>query len=274
MIKLRYYLLLLSLVLVAGACQSGGADDEQAEKLPNYDSLRSALLDSSRIKDSLSGMDTDGEQKSLVKRERRPKNGQFLSNGSDFIGDSDRVAHKVVKSQNLELSENGEGDISSEKAQIIKPQVENDKMDTLSRSDLLLQKGLTLERLREMGFLYVKLNTENLKSVHDMFDSGYMDTLAYEKTKLSIEKNLRIIRLLNQLSTEKGLQDKKFAVIYLNQFVGIVREGLITSQEVLQYLQRIYDTKKVSQQKYIVSANNLRVNVNLMWTIIRELDFK
>lgn len=270
MIKLKEYLLLLLVIFVASACNVGGSD-EQADKLrmPSYDSLRVGLRDSSKVKDSIEDKVSNKNkiQESLNSKSQGLGRHKSSSDSNKSIGKLEentmhslgKIESSVSKKPKLLVSSNSSPNRS--------------KDSFVDKTELLKKKGLTLEKLREMGFLYVKLNTENLKSVHDMYDSGYMDTLAYEKTKLSIEKNLRIIRLLNKLSLEKGLQDEKFSLIYLDQFVGIVREGLITSQEVLQYLQRIYDTHKVSQHKYIVSAKNLRVNVDLMWAIIREVDF-
>lgn len=281
MIKIKYLLFLLVL-LGASACSSDKfEEDEKVGQLPNYDSLRVALLDSSVLRNNNDNSDTDNTF----------KHNKISEGKNNLVKDS--VLHKknISKSKieekeefykNLKVEEKSVNIQEKEKEVILSDNAldnsfttnKKNQKESEDRIDQILHKGLTLDKLREMGFLYVKLNSENLKSVRDMYDSGYVDTLSYEKIKLSIEKNLRIIRLLNQLSWEHGLQDEKFIVIYLDQFIGIVREGLITSQEVLEYLQRVYDTNKVSQHKYIVSANNLRVNVDLMWRIIREIDFK
>lgn len=281
MIKIKYLLFLLVL-LGASACSSDKfEEDEKVGQLPNYDSLRVALLDSSVFRNNNDNSDTDNTF----------KHNKISEGKNNLVKDS--VLHKknISKSKieekeefykNLKVAEKSVNIQEKEKEVILSDNAldnsfttnKKNQKESEDRIDQILHKGLTLDKLREMGFLYVKLNSENLKSVRDMYDSGYVDTLSYEKIKLSIEKNLRIIRLLNQLSWEHGLQDEKFIVIYLDQFIGIVREGLITSQEVLEYLQRVYDTNKVSQHKYIVSANNLRVNVDLMWRIIREIDFK
>lgn len=281
MIKIKYLLFLLVL-LGASACSSDKfEEDEKVGQLPNYDSLRVALLDSSVLRNNNDNSDTDNTF----------KHNKISEGKNNLVKDS--VLHKknISKSKieekeefykNLKVAEKSVNIQEKEKEVILSDNAldnsfttnKKNQKESEDRIDQILHKGLTLDKLREMGFLYVKLNSENLKSVRDMYDSGYVDTLSYEKIKLSIEKNLRIIRLLNQLSWEHGLQDEKFIVIYLDQFIGIVREGLITSQEVLEYLQRVYDTNKVSQHKYIVSANNLRVNVDLMWRIIREIDFK
>lgn len=281
MIKIKYLLFLLVL-LGASACSSDKfEEDEKVGQLPNYDSLRVALLDSSVFRNNNDNSDTDNTF----------KHNKISEGKNNLVKDS--VLHKknISKSKieekeefykNLKVAEKSVNIQEKEKEVILSDNAldnsfttnKKNQKESEDRIDQILHKGLTLDKLREMGFLYVKLNSENLKSVRDMYDSGYVDTLSYEKIKLSIEKNLRIIRLLNQLSWEHGLQDEKFIVIYLDQFIEIVREGLITSQEVLEYLQRVYDTNKVSQHKYIVSANNLRVNVDLMWRIIREIDFK
>lgn len=284
MIKIKYLLFLLVL-LGASACSSDKSEeDEQVGQLPNYDSLRVALLDSSVLRNNNNNNDNSDSDNTL-------KHNKISERKNNLVKDS--VLHKknISKSKieekeefykNLKVVEKSVNIQEKEKEVVLSDNALDNSFTTnkkkqkepKDRIDQILHKGLTLDKLREMGFLYVKLNSENLKSVRDMYDSGYVDTLSYEKIKLSIEKNLRIIRLLNQLSWEQGLQDEKFIVIYLDQFIEIVREGLITSQEVLEYLQRVYDTNKVSQHKYIVSANNLRVNVDLMWRIIREIDFK
>lgn len=281
MIKIKYLLFLLVLLGTSACSSDKFEEDEKVGQLPNYDSLRVALLDSSVLRNNNDNSDTDNTF----------KHNKISEGKNNLVKDS--VLHKknISKSKieekeefykNLKVAEKSVNIQEKEKEVILSDNAldnsfttnKKNQKESEDRIDQILHKGLTLDKLREMGFLYVKLNSENLKSVRDMYDSGYVDTLSYEKIKLSIEKNLRIIRLLNQLSWEHGLQDEKFIVIYLDQFIGIVREGLITSQEVLEYLQRVYDTNKVSQHKYIVSANNLRVNVDLMWRIIREIDFK
>lgn len=286
MIKIKYLLFLLVLLGTSACSPDKSEEGEQVGQLPNYDSLRVALLDSSVLRNNNSDKTlkhnkiSEGENnliKDSVLHEKNISKSKIVEK-EEFYKNL-KVAEKSVNIQEKEkevvLSDNTlDNSFTTNKKNPKEPKDGGDQMEPKDRIDQILHKGLTLDKLREMGFLYVKLNSENLKSVRDMYDSGYVDTLSYEKIKLSIEKNLRIIRLLNQLSWEHGLQDEKFIVIYLDQFIGIVREGLITSQEVLEYLQRVYDTNKVSQHKYIVSANNLRVNVDLMWRIIREIDFK
>lgn len=133
-------------------------------------------------------------------------------------------------------------------------------------------RKITLERLKEMAYLYIRINSQNMKSIKEIYDSGFVDGVIYERAKVSAEKNLRIIRLLNRMAVEKVPTDKAFIRVYTGEFVTIVKDGLVASQEVLQYLQKNYDDSTVSQKEYIASANNLKANVAMVWDIVHEID--
>lgn len=187
--------------------------------------------------------------------------------------ETSQIQHSVRESGRLR--EKGERDLKQDSS--VKNKRSASSVATKTDTGLALsfqRKGLTLDRLKYMAFLYVKINSDNIKIVQQMFDSSFIDTLHYERTKLSIEKNLRIIRLLNQVSVDKSNSDQQFAQIYLSQLIAIIKDGLVLSQEVLRYLQSIYDTEHINQQQYISSADNLKTNVGLMWDIIREVDYK
>lgn len=205
---------------------------------------------------------------------RKPNNALLVE--TDTIKDGDTVVrkdtlHNRENSQVQPAPRYGEragakeGNLQQDSSVKNKRSVSSVPTKTDTGSVLSFQrKGLTLDRLKYMAFLYVKINSDNIKIVQQMFDSSFIDTLHYERTKLSIEKNLRIIRLLNQISVDKSNSDQQFAQIYLSQLIAIIKDGLVLSQEVLRYLQSIYDTERINQQQYISSADNLKTNVDLM----------